>query len=475
MSLATTIAVLDIGKTNAKLVCWDDATGQMVQETCRPNRSIEGSEYRYLDTDGLWNFYRNALREAASIFDIGKLVVTTHGATAAILQGDELALPVVDYENPIASAVSSAYDALRDHFAQTFSPALPAGLNLGRQLFALEQSHGAILAQATDFLLYPQFWAFKLCGVKASEVTSLGCHTDIFMPFKGEFSDLAQKRGWAAKFPPLRKASDVLGTVRPELVAELGLRPDCQVLCGIHDSNASLVPLFSQFTPPFALCSSGTWVINFAVQGAARNTPTSHHRGNSRNRPLQEELDTLCNVDLHGRPVPSSRFMGGREYAVLTSECATVTPTQADLQRVIANQSFATPSFCDNGGPFARHGGRIHNASALTTDAERVALACLYVALMTDYCLDTVQARGPLVLEGPYAASPLLSSLMAALRAPRQKVFTTHDTHGTAFGAAMLAFTSPDGRTRPYNHVLPAELDQLAEYRHRWRLALPNT
>jgi L-fuculokinase len=30
--------------------------------------------------------------------------------------------------------------------------------------------------------MYPQYWAWRLCGAAASEATSLGCHTDLWHP-----------------------------------------------------------------------------------------------------------------------------------------------------------------------------------------------------------------------------------------------------------------------------------------------------
>jgi hypothetical protein len=39
---------------------------------------------------------------------------------------------------------------------------------------------------------------------------------------------------------------------------------------------------------------------------------------------LDPKRDTLANVDAYGRAVPSSRFMGGREFEVLSAEIGSV-------------------------------------------------------------------------------------------------------------------------------------------------------
>ncbi len=60
---------------------------------------------------------------------------------------------------------------------------------------------------------YAQYWAWLLSGAAVSEVTSLGCHSDLWNPAEARFSPLAERRGWAAQFAPLVKAGDVVGTL----------------------------------------------------------------------------------------------------------------------------------------------------------------------------------------------------------------------------------------------------------------------
>ncbi|MBK8991517.1 MAG: hypothetical protein IPM40_07380 [Gammaproteobacteria bacterium] len=94
------------------------------------------------------------MRDAAARFRIGRLNVATHGATAALIDPtlgeDGLVLPVLDYEFD-GPAGATGYDSLRPAFAETLSPALPAGLNLGRQLWWQQQCFpGGIRADRRD-------------------------------------------------------------------------------------------------------------------------------------------------------------------------------------------------------------------------------------------------------------------------------------------------------------------------------------
>ena len=72
---------------------------------------------------------------------------------------------------------------------RTGSPALPLGLNLGAQLFYQESLNPTLLARAAIVMPWPQYWSWLLSGVAASEVTSLGCHTDLWNPLTGTHSD----------------------------------------------------------------------------------------------------------------------------------------------------------------------------------------------------------------------------------------------------------------------------------------------
>ena len=60
------------------------------------------------------------------------------------------------------------------------------------------------------------------------------------------------------------------------------------------------------------MVSTGTWVVIFAVGGDLDH--------------LDPKRDTLANVDALGRAVPSARFMGGREFELLTNVFAVNQP-----------------------------------------------------------------------------------------------------------------------------------------------------
>src|SRR5271170_5776760 len=237
------VAVFDIGKTNMKVVVFDDA-GKVVAERGRPNGSVRPDArwpYLRLDTEGAWAFLIGALKELGAQFPIEAISISAHGAAGVLVDDKDAALPAMDYEFDIDSAIAAEYDKVRPPFEETLSPNLPRGLNLGRQVNYLQRRFPAEFAAAHAFLAYPQYWSWRLSGVPATEFTSVGSHTDLWRPKQRQLSSMVNKLGWRRLFPPMRNAWDTLGTLKPEVAAATSLAPGVRVVCGAHDSNAALV------------------------------------------------------------------------------------------------------------------------------------------------------------------------------------------------------------------------------------------
>src|SRR5947208_1345137 len=79
-------------------------------------------------------------------------------------------------------------------------------IKLGRKRYWLQQADAHAWHNAEAVLTYPQHWAWRLTGTMASEVTSLGCHSDLWCPMHGKFSSLVEHQNWSQLFPPKRPA-----------------------------------------------------------------------------------------------------------------------------------------------------------------------------------------------------------------------------------------------------------------------------
>lgn len=447
------VAVIDIGKTNAKVVVIDTGSGEEIAGEKRTNPVLRDGPYPHYDVEMLWHFILSALQRFGREPGFDAISITTHGASAALLDGNgNLAMPVLDYEHSYPKPVQEAYREIRPDFAETGSPQLPAGLNLGAQIHFQKTAFPDDFAKVRDIVTYPQYWAGRLTGVQATETTSLGCHTDLWNPRRKSFSSLVERLGIQHLMAPVRSAFDVLGTIHPSLAQETGLSATMPVYCGIHDSNASLLPHLLRRNGDFSVVSTGTWVVNFAIGGKADA--------------LDPSRDTLLNVDALGRPVPSSRFMGGREYEMLAAQFgpATIHEIEAALGAVIEKGMMLLPSVVSGSGPFPEKAAR-WSADGDATGAERHATASLYLALMTEFCLSLVERRGPVVVEGPFAANTLYLKALAAFAAT--DVVAMEGSTGTSAGAALLTGIKPvAGRER---HFTAGDIPELTSYRTAWR------
>src|SRR5947207_5870017 len=419
-----------------------------------PNRMVPGPLYPHADVEKIWEFLLGALAEANKVNGIAAIVPTTHGCAAALIDESALVLPVMDYEFAGVEEIEPFYAPLRPPFSQTFSPALPVGLNLARQLAWQQRRFADVFAQAKYLLAYPQYWAWRLSGVTAAEVTALVARSAPGATCRHRCPRVVSPLALGRLMPPLQPAYQRLAPIKPDIATAAGLGRDVVVFCGVHDSNASLLPHLSSRRTPFTIISTGTWVILMAPGLDVGQ--------------LDPADDTLANVDVEGRPVATARFMGGREYAAIAG--TPTSPDPASLERVIASGAMALPCFAGQGGPFASRRSEIRGDVA---PADRPALATLYLALMSDLMLARLGVTtGDLIIEGSFAANPAYGALLAALR-PSQRVFAGSDAAGTARGAALLARWPPrDIRPPPLIAAQPYELEGWLAYRSAWTRAV---
>lgn len=450
--------VLDVGKTHAKLSLCDER-GHIIDRHVRANAVGHGSPFRSLDVAGIDAWLIDSLAACASAARVRRIIPVAHGAAAAVIRDGRLHIAPIDYEQPTSDAQRQAYARERDPFRATGSPLLPNALNLGMQLDLLETFDGALPSDST-ILLWPQYWAWRLSGVAASEVTSLGCHTDLWRPVERRFTDLAINRGWAARLAPMRHAGETLGTITSAIVAATALPADCEVLCGLHDSNAALLAARGYRAisdHDVTVLSTGTWFVAMRSLASSAEFDT---------RALPEQRDCLVNVDIRGLPVPSARFMGGREAELIRGRENAVpfAALRRGLPDLLARNGGAFPSLVAGVGPFPDSRGSLDNVG--DEASERQSVASLYLAMMTDTILSLLESRCSLLVEGRFADDELLVRALARLR-PDQSVLTASGTDELAFGALRLVAPNLDAPTE-LSSVEPLDID-LRVFAENWR------
>lgn len=441
------VAVIDVGKTNAKLALVDLSDMSELAVRTRPNRVLQTAPFPHYDLAGHWQFFCDGLRDYHRDFGVDGVSITTHGAAATLIGHDGHALPMLDYEHTGPQETAATYNILRPPFADTGSPRLALGLNLGAQLHWQFATNPGLKAQVKHIVTYPQYWGYLLTGNVACDISSLGCHTDLWLPEKGIYSGLINTLGIADSIAPARRPNTQLGGISAQAAAATGLPQGLPVAVGIHDSNASLLPHLLARDGAFSVVSTGTWVIIMAMRGdAPRLDPTR---------------DTLINVNGLGEAVPSARFMGGREFDLI-HHGAQSTATDADRHAVLDQSIMLLPAVEPNSGPFA--GRQMQWTTAPQTGGQQLVALSYYLALMTHTGLHMIGAKGPCVVEGPFARNPDYLRMLASL-CP-DGVEARSSATGTSAGAALLLAKTAPALPPPQR---PKGTRPLAIYAAAWR------
>lgn len=464
------IVVLDVGKTLAKLSLWT-RDGELAAKDARPNERIDAGAYVALDAAGIEAWLARVLADFAHQGRIGAIIPVGHGAAAAVVRNGQLVCPPIDYEESGPDARRADYDALRDAFRHTGSPGLPGGLNLGAQLHYLQGLTPGLLDGDAQILPWPQYWAWRLTGIAASEVTSLGCHSDLWRPKERRISDLARRLGWERNLPPLAKAGAVLGGLSAEWRDRTGLDAKTRVYCGLHDSNAALLAArgFDEIAGnESTVLSTGTWFV--AMRSPEDDATVDLGR-------LSEGRDCLINVDAFGKLVPSARFMGGREIEILAgvdTRRIDIKPDQpalvAAVPAVLAAGARVLPTFAPGFGPYPGHRGRWINMP--TDQAERRAAVCLYAALVANASLDLIGARERILVEGRFAEAEVFVRALASLR-PQDQIYVSNAHNDVSYGALRLVEPALKPATA-LTSVAPLDVS-IDAYAQAWRRDVERT
>ena len=451
------IAVADVGATNTKLALFS-AAGQLLAERKIASRHVEGPPYRWIDPEPVVAFFRQAIPELDRILPIDVVVPCAHGAALACVASDgALALRVMDYTSEPPPEIVAEYRKIMPPFSESYCSLLPMALTHGLQLYWQQRALPEAFAKVAAVMPWIQYVGFRLSGRMVTEITSMSCQTHLMNVAKGGFSSLVKRQGWEHLFPPMVKAWEEIGDLKPEFRGQ-GLRGQARVLGGIHDSSANYVRYLAGGFGHFTLLSTGTWSISF-------DTSTTVDQ-------LREDYDTSTNTDIFGRNVATSRFFGGREFELVAGDAGSASPSLDDIRSFVTRGVMALPSFSGSAGPMPGTEGRGHiEGVAPTKPGERVSLASLYCALMVAEQLDAVGSRHDVIVDGPFAQNSVLLQVLAQLRAG-QKVFASELRDGTAAGAACLGLMH-DGKLPHVDlklaEVKPAAIPGLRDYQARWR------
>ncbi|MCA3560031.1 MAG: sugar kinase [Aestuariivirga sp.] len=451
------IAVVDVGFTNTKIALFSKA-GELLAERKAPSRHVPAPPYKHIDPEPMVALCRSALPELDAMLPIDAIVPTAHGAAMACLDAEgKLALPVMGYTSEPPAEIVAEYEKIMPGFDEALCPLLPMAITHGLQLFWQQRAWPDDFARVTTLLPWIQYVAFRLSGVRVTEISSMACQTHLLDIRAQAPSSMARKLGWDALFPPMAKAWETIGALKDEFRGP-GFRGEARVLGGVHDSTANFMRYVCAGLDRFTLVSTGTWSISFDPSTSVDV--------------LDPRRDTNTNTDVLGRNVCCSRFFGGMEFAAVANGAPAEAASLACVAALAARGTYAVPSFTMTSGPVPESLGKGYVKGPAAENAEeRASLAALYCALMVSEQLDAVTSKDDIIVDGPFSQNPVLLAVLAQLR-PAQKVKASALRDGTTAGAAALAMIE-NGKLPAIGirmtDVTPAEIAGLAGYQAAWR------
>lgn len=448
------IAVLDIGKTNKKIVIYDDELNQIdsIYKSI-PTIPFEGLDVE--DAEGIENWFYDNLKKMSSRYDIRCLSISAHGATCACVDSEgKLSLPVVAYTNEVPEELHNEFykemgssDALQ---VETGTAQVKPLINLAKLIYFLKKRFPSEYEKTDKVLMYAQYFAYRLTGLASADYTYTGCHTYLWDFKKWTWSSVAQKLGLLPKLPErVQNPGDVLGKISPSIAERTGLNQEAVVTVGLHDSNSSLIPYLIKGEKDFILNSTGTWCV--VMHPSKEYSFTEAELGKT----------VFYNISARQELVKTAIFMGGLEFETYMTILQKLNKTDdfpdfnkdIVLSAILKNSDFIVPGVVKGAGQFpdsepgVYEGDKFYSLSDIqngtvpeffTNFVYAHAVLNLSMAMQTAVALERVSiSEGfPVYIEGGFRKNEVYKRIIADLY-PGSPVFTTSIKEASSYGAAI--------------------------------------
>ena len=451
------IAIFDIGKTNKKFFLIDEQY-QIVLE-----RSVQFEEITDEDGDAcddvhmLTTWVTKTLTEVLQIkkFDVKAVNFSAYGASLVYInEAGKVIAPLYSYLKNYPEAIKNAlyekYGGAEKISCETASPVL-GSLNSGMQLYRMKMEKPDLYQQVKYALHLPQYISYLISAKAYSDITSIGCHTQLWNYSTNIYHDWVTNEGIGNKLAPLHPsdATDAIHFEGKQLKAGIGL----------HDSSAALIPYLAVFKEPFVLISTGTWCISL---NPFNNSPLTNEELNK---------DCLCYMEYKGSPVKASRLFAGNEHEQQTKKLSAHFNKPADFYKKIKYNAALVLQLQKKYSfdiPLKKNDGDIYSSVfklrdlAAFTDYEE-AYHCLLIDIMQQQRRATkLVLSGSTVsrifVDGGFSNNSIYMHLLA-LAFPGLEVYAASVAQATAMGAALAIHQ--EWNTLP----VPADMVKLKYYK----------
>ena len=299
------VAIFDIGKTNKKAFLFNESYQIVWENSVNLPETVDENGFPCEDIVALKDWFLGCWEEMKSQtqYNLKAVNFSTYGASFVYVdeKGNPLT-PLYNYLRPypenLKNEFYSKYKGEEVFAVKTASPVL-GSLNSGMQIYRLKEEKPELFEKVEYCLHLPQFLSFLLTNEAYADITSIGCHTNLWNFKKMKYHKWLKNEGISSKIPPFYYGKDIIK-----------IKDGLAVGAGLHDSSSAIIPYTINFTEPFVLLSTGTWSISL--------NPFN-------NKPLTfDELqnDCLCYMQYTEKPVKAARLFAGNEHEVQTKRLA---------------------------------------------------------------------------------------------------------------------------------------------------------
>lgn len=300
------VAIFDIGKTNKKAFLFNESYQIVWENSVNLPETVDEDGFPCEDIVALKDWFLSCWEQMKSQtqYHLKAVNFSTYGASFVYIdeEGNPLT-PLYNYLKPYPEKLKNKfytkYKGEEVFAVKTASPVL-GSLNSGMQIYRLKKENPAVFSKVKYCLHLPQYMSFLLTKQGYTDITSIGCHTNLWNFDKMKYHKWIRKQNIDEKLPPIHNSEDAVI-----------IENDIAVGIGLHDSSSALIPYMINFEDPFVLLSTGTWVITMNPFNDKKLT--------------FEELqnDCLCFLHYKGKPVKASRLFAGNEHEIQSVKLAT--------------------------------------------------------------------------------------------------------------------------------------------------------
>lgn len=441
------VAIFDIGKTNKKAFLFNESYQIVWEDSATLIETVDEDGFPCEDIVALKNWVLNCWNnmQLQTEYVLKAVNFSSYGASFVYVDADGNPLtPLYNYLKPYSENLKAKfynkYKGEEKFALKTASPPL-GNLNSGMQIYRLKNENPAVFDQVKYCLHLPQYLSFLLTGDYFSDITSVGCHTNLWNFNKMKYHKWLRKEEITSLIPPMRPAGE-------SVVLANGIA----VGVGLHDSSSALIPYIINFTEPFVLLSTGTWVI--AMNPFNENKLTFE----------ELQYDCLCYLQYQGKPVKAARLFAGNEHEIQTKRLSIHFNTSEDYYKkvdfdkaiIVALRSFlnSTVLNMDTHQILSESAFEKRNLAAFAT--YEIGYHQLILDLIAQQILSTnlVIHNSPVkkvFVDGGFSKNPIYMNLLAEAF-PEMEIYAASMAQASALGAALAIHES--WNTRPIQNDL---------------------